>query len=97
MVVVGFVASRTGRWLRIVTGAGMVLGGLASGTSRGALVALAGLGPLITGALDLVPIAPLFGLPMRGEDLRRELGVPEEELLPDGARSAQRPTPITLH
>ena len=96
-MVVGFLASRTGRWLRIVTGAGMVLGGLASGSSRGALVALAGLGPLIAGTLDLVLVAPLFGLPMRGEELRRELGVPEEELLTDGARPAQRPTPITIH
>jgi hypothetical protein len=97
-MVVGFIASRTGRWLRIVTGAGLVLGGLSSGTSRGALVALAGLGPLITGVLDLVPIAPLFGLPMRGEELRRALGVPDETPLLDGLqRPSTRPTPITLH
>jgi len=97
-MVVGFLASRTGRWLRIVAGAGMVLGGLASGTSRGALVALAGLGPLIAGTLDLVPLAPLFGLPMRGEDLRRELGIPDEAPLLDGIqRASSRTTPITFH
>lgn len=97
-MVVGFLASRTGRWLRIATGAGMVLGGLASGSSRGAAVALAGLGPLIAGTLDLVLVAPLFGLPMRGEDLRRELGVLDDSPLLDGLqRPASRPTPITLH
>jgi hypothetical protein len=97
-MVVGFLASRTGRWLRIVAGAGMVLGGLASGTSRGALVALAGLGPLIAGTLDLVLVAPLFGLPMRGEDLRHELGVSDEASLLDGIqRASSRTTPITLH
>jgi hypothetical protein len=97
-MVVGFLASRTGRWLRIVAGAGMVLGGLASGTSRGALVALAGLGPLIAGTLDLVLVAPLFGLPMRGEDLRQELGVSDEASLLDGIqRASSRTTPITLH
>ncbi|WP_164012592.1 hypothetical protein [Pyxidicoccus trucidator] len=97
-MVVGFLASRTGRWLRIVTGAGLVLGGLASGTSRGAALALVGLGPLIAGTLDLVLVAPLFGLPMRGEELRRELGVPEEEpLLQRIQASATRPPPVTIH
>jgi hypothetical protein len=80
-MLIGFLASRTGRWLRIATGAGMVLGGLASGTSRGAAVALAGLVPLIAGTLDLCLLGPLFGLPIRGEALRRELGVEEAPLL----------------
>lgn len=83
-MLIGFLASRTGRWLRIATGAGMVLGGLASGTSRGAAVALAGLVPLIAGTLDLCLLGPLFGLPIRGEALRRELGVEEEARLLDG-------------
>jgi hypothetical protein len=97
-MVVGFLASRTGRWLRIVTGAGMVLGGLTSGSSRGAAVALAGLGPLITGTLDLVPLAAFFGLPIRGEELRHELGMTEETPLLDGLqRPAVRTTPITIH
>ena len=94
-MVVGFMASRTGRWLRIVTGAGMVLGGLASGTSRGAAVALAGLAPLIAGTLDLCLMAPLFGLPIRGEALRRQLGVEEEAPLLEGLQyPATRSTTI---
>ena len=82
-MLVEFMASRTGRWIRILAGAGMVLGGLASGTSRGAAVALVGLGPLVSGALDLVPLGPLFGYPVRGADIRRGLGLAEElPLLP---------------
>jgi hypothetical protein len=77
-MLVGFMASRTGRWLRILAGAGMVLGGLASGSSRGTVVALAGLGPLVAGALDLVLLGPLFGQPIRGADIRRGRGMPEE-------------------
>lgn len=96
-MVVGFLASRTGRWLRIATGAGMVLGGLASGSKRGAGVALLGLGPLIAGTLDLVLVAPLFGLPMQGEQLRRELGVEDEEQLPEGYGPSPRPLPPTIH
>src|SRR3712207_6153989 len=83
LMLVEFMASRTGRWLRILAGAGMVLGGLASGTSRGTGVALLGLGPLVSGALDLVPLGPLFGYPIRGTEIRRELGLTEEvPLLP---------------
>jgi hypothetical protein len=77
-MLVGFMVSRTGRWLRILAGAGMVLGGLASGSSRGTVVALAGLGPLVTGALDLCLLGPLFGQPIRGADIRQGLGLPAE-------------------
>lgn len=77
-MLVEFMASRTGRWVRILAGAGMVLGGLASGTSRGAAVALVGLGPLVAGALDLCLLGPLFGHPIRGADIRRLRGLEEE-------------------
>ncbi|MCP3140035.1 hypothetical protein [Pyxidicoccus xibeiensis] len=97
-MVVGFLASRTGRWLRIVTGAGMVMGGLAAGTSKGTVVALAGVGTLLAATLDLVPVAPLFGLPVRGEDLRRELGVTEDAELLDGLPgAASRTSSPTIH
>ncbi|MFP2933575.1 hypothetical protein ACLESO_52230 [Pyxidicoccus sp. 3LG] len=96
-MVVGFLASRTGRWLRIVTGAGMMLGGLASGTTKGTVVALAGLGTLMAASLDLVPVAPLFGLPVRGEDLRRELGVTEDAELLDGLPSPASRASTTIH
>ena len=77
-MLVGFMASRTGRWLRILAGAGMVLGGLASGSPRGAVVALLGLGPLVAGAMDLCLLGPLFGHPIQGEAIRRSLGLQTE-------------------
>ena len=77
-MLVEFMASRTGRWARILTGASLVLGGLASGSPRGAAVALVGLGPLVAGALDLCLLGPLFGHPIRGPDIRRELGLAEQ-------------------
>ncbi|NTX02604.1 hypothetical protein HUA74_06480 [Myxococcus sp. CA051A] len=97
-MVVGFMASRTGRWLRIVTGSCLVLGGLRTGTARGAAVALLGLGPLVAASLDLVLLGPLFGLPMRGSDIRRELGVTGEASLLNGHRRASsRCVSMTLH
>ncbi|XXF77729.1 DUF2892 domain-containing protein [Myxococcaceae bacterium GXIMD 01537] len=82
MVLVGFVVSRAGRWARILAGAGMVVGGLASGTPKGAAVAFVGLAPLLTGVFDLFPLGPLLGLPVRGAEVRQRLGMEEEERLP---------------
>lgn len=97
-MVVGFMASRAGRWLRIVTGSCLVVGGLRAGTSRGAAVALLGLGPLVAASLDLVLLGPLFGLPMRGSELRRKLGMPEASSLLNGhGRAASRINPMLLH
>ncbi|MDY7230087.1 YgaP-like transmembrane domain [Hyalangium rubrum] len=80
-MLVGFMASRPGRWIRILAGAGLVCGGLSSGSSRGGAVALLGLVPLMAGALDVCLLGPLFGHPWRGSDIRRGLGLPEEERL----------------
>jgi hypothetical protein len=77
-MLIGFMASRTGRWLRILAGAGMVVGGLATGSARGGVVALAGLVPLLAGALDLCLLGPLFGHPIRGTGIRKALGEPEQ-------------------
>jgi hypothetical protein len=80
-MLIGFMASRTGRWLRILAGAGMVVGGLASGSARGGAVALVGLAPLVASALDLVLLGPFFGHSIRGADIRRTLREPEEARL----------------
>lgn len=80
-MLISFMASRTGRWLRILAGAGLVVGGLASGSARGAAVALAGLAPLVAGAMDVCLLGPLFGHPLRGADIRQRLGLPEEARL----------------
>jgi hypothetical protein len=80
-MLIGFMASRTGRWLRILAGAGMVMGGLSTGSARGGVVALMGLGPLFAGALDLCLLGPLFGHSIRGADIRKALGESEEARL----------------
>lgn len=77
-MLIGFMASRTGRWLRILAGAGMVMGGLATGSARGGALALAGLAPLLAGALDLCLLGPFFGRPIRGTEIRKALGEPQE-------------------
>jgi hypothetical protein len=80
---VEFLASRTGRWARILVGAGMVTAGLGSKTRMGHWMALAGLGPLLSGVLDIVPLAGVLGLPLKGAELRRKLGrIGEDSLLP---------------
>ncbi|MCY1046693.1 hypothetical protein OV208_35645 [Corallococcus sp. bb12-1] len=98
---VGFIASRTGRWVRILAGSGLVLGGLGTRSPGGAVVALAGLVPLLSGALDLFLLGPLFGLPVKGADARRALGQPEEapllDLAHDGGRSPYAPPSTLLH
>ncbi|TSC27515.1 hypothetical protein FOF48_19010 [Corallococcus sp. Z5C101001] len=101
MCMVGFIASRTGRWVRILAGTGMVLGGLRASSPRGAAVALAGLAPLLSGALDLFLLGPLWGLPVRGPEVRRALGQPEDarliDLAHDGGRSPYAPPSTLLH
>lgn len=80
---VGFMASRTGRWTRMVAGAALVVSGLGSGTGRGKALALVGLVPLLAGAFDVCLFGPVFGLPLKGEAIRRKVGlIGEDSLLP---------------
>ena len=82
-MVMAWIASRSGRWTRMVTGASLVVGGLARGSPPGRAVALLGLLPLIEGAFDVCVLAPFFGLPVKGVALRRKTGVlGEDSLLP---------------
>jgi hypothetical protein len=80
---VEFMVSRPGRLLRISAGAALIAAGLGS---RRKVLAAVGLISLLGGVLDIAPIALLFGPPMRGNILRRELGVlVDEPLLPPAA------------
>lgn len=82
-MMVGFMASRTGRWARMLTGASLVVGGLSTGSVRGKVTALVGLAPLLAGALDVCLLGPFFGLPVKGEAIRRKVGlIGEDSLLP---------------
>lgn len=88
----GFMASRAGRWTRMLAGASLMVGGLSSHSGGGKALALVGLVPLLAGVLDVCLLAPLFGLPLEGKALRREIGVLGEDSLLPHPRPAQRPT-----
>jgi hypothetical protein len=94
---VGFMASRKGRWMRILGGASLVLGGLASRSPQGRRVALGGLVPLVAAVMDICLLGPLFGLPLRGEAIRRQVGIlGEDSLLPHPGPLEGEP-PALLH
>ena len=69
-----FMASKAGRVLRVVAGAGMIAGGLVlrddGSTTGGTVLAAAGAIPLSAGLFDVCYISPLFGGPFRGKDIR---------------------------
>jgi hypothetical protein len=73
-----FLASRNGRITRIVVGVILIVIGLAIGFNGGSIVGwiitVIGLGPTIAGALDLCLLAPFFGKPFKGPELRAQLG-----------------------
>jgi hypothetical protein len=66
-----FMASAGGRAARIVAGLALIVGGCASHSTAGYVVAVIGVLPLAAGALDWCVFAPLFGMPFRGCDIRR--------------------------
>ncbi|MBU8899846.1 DUF2892 domain-containing protein [Corallococcus sp. M34] len=96
---IGFMASRRGRWVRIVAGAGLLVGGLSARTPGGARLAAVGLVPLLSGALDVVLLGPLLGFSWRGAEVRRALGQPEAAPLlhTSNSRPGPRLVPPTLH
>ena len=69
-----FVASPTGRVIRIVAGLALILIGLlALEGLAGWILAIVGLVPLAAGVFDWCVFAPLFGLPFVGPRLRQAL------------------------
>lgn len=66
-----FLASSTGRAVRVVAGVVLILVGLIwlQGT-LGWILTIIGLVPLLAGLFDKCVFAPLFGLPFAGPDLR---------------------------
>ena len=64
---VSFMASPTGRILRIVAGLGLIVYGLLGmGDNNGTIVALIGIAPILTGLFNICVIGPLFGCPLSG-------------------------------
>lgn len=74
-----FIASPTGRIVRIVAGLALILLGLLALQGVGGwILAIVGLVPLAAGLFDRCVFAPLFGLPFGGPDLRQTLQGTEE-------------------
>lgn len=68
---VSFMASTTGRIVRIVAGIVLVAWGwFGLGSVIGIIVAIIGLVPLLAGVFDFCVFAPLFGNPLSGARIR---------------------------
>jgi len=68
---VTFMASTTGRIVRIVAGVALIAWGLLGlGSASGVVVAVIGAVPLLAGLLDFCVFAPLFGCPISGPKIR---------------------------
>jgi len=69
---ISFMASRNGRNVRIVAGAVLVILGffVIADTTTGIIVMLIGLVPLAAGIFDFCVLAPLFGAPFKGSEIR---------------------------
>jgi hypothetical protein len=66
-----FLASPTGRAVRVIAGVALVLWGVMGlGGATGIVVALIGLVPLLAGLFDFCVFAPLFGAPLSGPKIR---------------------------
>jgi hypothetical protein len=68
---IAFMASTSGRILRIVAGLALVAWGvLGLGGTTGVIVAVIGALPLLAGLFDFCIFAPLFGAPLSGPKIR---------------------------
>jgi hypothetical protein len=76
MAFIEFMASSTGRTVRIITGFVLIILGLlvVKGFWGDVIVAL-GLIPLMAGAFDVCLLAPLVGAPFSGRKIRHEVKV----------------------
>jgi len=70
---VKFMASKTGRIIRVVAGVALIAWGLLGLTgTTGIIVAVIGLVPLLAGLFDVCVFAPLFRNPFKGPEIRNE-------------------------
>ena len=69
--VISFLASGTGRIVRILAGLALIVWGIwGLGGTTGILVAVIGAVPLAAGVFDFCVFAPLFGTPFSGPKIR---------------------------
>ena len=68
---IAFLASGTGRIVRVLAGLALILWGtLGLGGTTGTIVAVVGALPLVAGVFDFCIFAPLFGAPLSGPKIR---------------------------
>jgi hypothetical protein len=68
---VKFMASTTGRIVRVVAGIALIAWGLIGlGGATGMIIAVVGAVPLLAGLFDFCVFAPLFGAPLGGPQIR---------------------------
>ena len=71
MAFIKFMASGTGRIVRIVAGIALIALGLLSVQGTGGIIlAVVGLVPLLAGVFDFCVFAPLFGMSFKGPEIR---------------------------
>ena len=72
MALAKFLASMNGRILRIVVGIVIIAVALLASldTAPRVILVIIGLIPLLAGIFDVCVIAPLFGLPLSGKEIR---------------------------
>jgi hypothetical protein len=69
--IIAFLASGTGRIVRVLAGLALILWGfLGLGGTTGTIVAVVGALPLVAGVFDFCIFAPLFGAPLSGPKIR---------------------------
>jgi hypothetical protein len=73
MSLIKFLASATGRWVRIIAGIVLVaLGLFVVRDTVGIIIAVVGLVPLAAGIFDFCVFAPIFGAPFSGPKIRNQ-------------------------
>lgn len=65
-----FMASPAGRVLRVVAGAGMIVGGISMDSNAGTALTVVGAVPLSAGLFDICWLSPILGGPLKGKDIR---------------------------
>lgn len=68
-----FISGPAGRIIRIAAGIALIVAGIFwIGDVAGWIVAVIGLVPLVAGLFDFCILAPLFGGPLAGKEIRRQ-------------------------
>ena len=67
MSFVSFMQSTLGRGARIFAGAGMIVGGIAIGSTGGLILVVVGAVPLAAGSANVCLFGPLLGLTLKGK------------------------------